>query len=231
MKPFIIAVFGLAIAFAAPSPASAQVPPGQAEIEAYDGLFRAAADGDIDAIERLVANGAKLNARDGRKRTPLMVAAHMRQYDAARALIAAGANVDAFDADRYDVVTIAAVADDPQMLRVAIAGGANTSLVTSIYDGTALIAAAHLGHDEVVRTLIQFDAPLDHINNLDWTALIEAIVLGDGGKRHVATVRALVDAGADVDIADGRGVRPLSLARQREYTEIIEILEAAGAKP
>jgi hypothetical protein len=160
-----------------------------------------------------------------------MVAAHLRQYDAARALIAAGANVDAFDADRYDVITIAAVADDPQMLRIAIAGGANTSLVTSIYDGTALIAAAHLGHDEVVRTLIQFDAPLDHINNLDWTALIEAIVLGDGGPRHVATVRALVDAGADVDIADGRGVRPLSLARQRGYAEIIEILEAAGAKP
>jgi hypothetical protein len=83
----------------------------------------------------------------------------------------------------------------------------------------------------VVRTLIQFDLPLDHINNLDWTALIEAIVLGDGGPRHVATVRALVDAGADVDIADGCGVRPLSLARQRGYAEIIEILEAAGAKP
>ena len=230
MKTLFIALAGLLLAVVAPLPAHAQVPPGQNEIEAYDGLFRAAANGDVDAINRLVTEGAKLNARDGRKRTPLMVAAHLRQYDAARALIAAGANVDAFDADRYDVITIAAVADDPQMLRIAIAGGANTSLVTSIYDGTALIAAAHLGHDEVVRTLIQFDAPLDHIN-LDWTALIEAIVLGDGGPRHVATVRALVDAGADVDIADGRGVRPLSLARQRGYAEIIEILEAAGAKP
>ena len=146
-------------------------------------------------------------------------------------MIAAGANVNAFDADRYDVITIAAVADDPQMLRIAISGGANTTLVTSIYDGTALIAAAHLGHHEVVQTLIHFGAPLDHINNLDWTALIEAIVLGDGGPRHVATVRALVDAGADVNIADGRGVRPLSLARERGYTEIIEILEAANARP
>ena len=229
MKIFLIALAGLL--FAAAMPANAQVPPGTDELAAYDGLFRAAADGDVDAINRLVAEGAKLNARDGRKRTPLMVAAHQRQYDAARALIAAGANVDAFDADRYDVITIAAVADDPQMLRIAISGGANTTLVTSIYDGTALIAAAHLGHDEIVRTLINFDAPLDHINNLDWTALIEAIVLGDGGPRHVATVRALVEAGADVNIADGRGVRPLSLARARSYSEMIEILEAAGAKP
>jgi ankyrin repeat protein len=228
---FITFVVVLLVAFASPLPLAAQVAPGQGEIETYDGLFRAAATGDVDAINRLVADGAKLNVRDSRRRTPLMVAAHLRQYDAARALIAAGANVDAFDADRYDVVTIAAVADDPEMLRIAIVGGGNTSLVTSIYDGTALIAAAHLGHDEIVRTLIEHNAPLDHINNLDWTALIEAIVLGDGGPRHVATVKALVDAGADVDIADGRGVRPLSLARGRGYTEIVEILEVAGAKP
>ena len=45
-------------------------------------------------------------------------------------------------------------------------------------------------------------APLDHMNNLGWTALIEAVVLGDGGPDHVETVRALVKAGADRTIAD-----------------------------
>lgn len=217
--------------FVLAQPMEAQVPPSGGEIEQYDGLFRAAAEGNTAEIERLAAAGARLNIRDGRKRTPLMVAAHLRQYDAARALIAAGANLDAFDADRYDVITIAAVADDPEMLRIAVEAGANPTLVTSRYDGTALIAAAHLGHDEVVRTLIEAGAPLDHINNLNWTALIEAIVLGNGGTRHTATVKALVDAGADVNIADGNGVRPLSLAQQRGYTEIIAILQAAGARP
>lgn len=223
-----VVAFALLLLF--PSALVAQVAPGKSEIDGYDGLFRAAATGDVATIERLAAEGAQLNIRDSRRRTLLMVAAHLRQYDAARALIAAGANVDAFDADRYDVITIAAVADDTQMLRIAIAGGANPTLVTSIYDGTALIAAAHLGHDEVVRTLIASGAPLDHINNLDWTALIEAIVLGDGGPRHVATLKALVDAGADVNIPDGRGVRPLSLARQRGYSEMVDILQAAGAR-
>ncbi len=81
------------------------------------------------------------------------------------------------------------------------------------YDGTALIAAAHLGHFVIVKTLIEAGAPLDHINNLNWTAVIEAIVLGDGGQQHMATLRALVAAGANVNLADGRGSTPLQLAR------------------
>ena len=55
--------------------------------------------------------------------------------------------------------------------------------------------------------LVAAGAPLDHLNNLGWTALIESIVLGDGGKRHVATLKALVDAGANVNLlaSDGPG--------------------------
>ena len=134
------------------------------------------------------------------------------------------------DIDRYDIITIAAVANDVPMLRIAIEGGGNPKAVTSRYDGTALIAAAHLGHAEVVRTLIAAKAPLDHVNNLQWTALIESIVLGDGGKNHTETLRALVDAGADVNIPDGSGSTPLKLARNRLYREMVAILEKAGAQ-
>ena len=83
-------------------------------------------------------------------------------------------------------------------------------LIISVYDGTALITGAHLGHHEVVRRLIAGGAPLDHVNNLGWTALIEAVVLGDGGPDHVETVRALVKAGADRTIADRDGGDPAS---------------------
>lgn len=213
------------------APAAAQVPPSAVELAQYDGLHAAAAAGDAARIKSLANGGADLDARDGRGRTPLMVAAHLSHDDAARALIAAGADVNALDRDRYDAITIAAVADDPDMVRIVLDGGGDPGLVTSRYDGTALIAAAHLGHDEVVRRLIAAGAPLDHVNNLNWTALIESIVLGDGGPRHVATLRALVEAGADVNVADGRGVSPLALAQQRGYTEMVEILKAHGAKP
>ena len=141
-----------------------------------------------------------------------------------------GANPNALDAQRYDIVTIAAVADDVPMLKVALEGGTSAKSVTSPYGGTALIAAAHLGHDEVVKVLIAAGAPLDHVNNLGWTAVIEAIVLGNGGKRHTETLRALIAAGANPHLADGRGTTPLALARGRGYGEMAKILEQAGAR-
>lgn len=211
-------------------PARAQVPPGDAEYAAYTGLHAAAATGDVAAINRLVVDKSRLNARDSYGRTPLMVAAYAKRPAAAKALIAAGADPDALERDRYDVVTIASVANDVTMLKIAIAAGAKPGQTTSPYDGTALIAAAHLGHVGVVETLIAAGAPLDHVNNLNWTALIESIVLGDGGANHVACLKALVDAGADVNIADGNGVSPLSLAQRHGYGEMVRILKAAGAK-
>jgi ankyrin repeat protein len=160
-----------------------------------------------------------------------MVAGYKRDVAIATALVAAGADVNARDSQAYDLITIAAVANDVPMLKLAIASGGNTGLITSPYDGTALIAAAHLGHVEVVQTLIDAKAPLDHVNNLRWTALIESIVLGDGGKNHIACLKALVDAGADVNISDGEGVTPLMLAKRRGYTKMVKILEKAGARP
>jgi ankyrin repeat protein len=140
-------------------------------------------------------------------------------------LIKAGADKGALENDRYDAVTIAAVADDEETLRTLLSLGASAKLTTSRYDGTALIAAAHLGHDGVVRQLIAAGAPLDHVNNLHWTATIEAIVLGNGGPRHQATLKALVDAGANLQLTDGHNRTPLELARSYGYTEMARILD------
>ncbi|MDO9414395.1 MAG: ankyrin repeat domain-containing protein [Pseudolabrys sp.] len=213
-----------------PVPALAQIAPSAAEIAAYRGLHAAAAKGDTGEIEKLVKAGAPLEARDGHQRTPLHVAAHLKRNEAAVLLMKLGADANALDAQKYDIVTIAAVADDVPMLKIALAGGCKASNVTSPWDGTALIAAAHLGHDEVVRVLISSKAPLDHVNTLHWTALIESIVLGNGGKRHTASLEALVKAGANLTLADREGNTPLKLARGRGYTDMVAILEKAGAR-
>jgi len=220
------AILALAGWMAAGQGAAAQTPPNAQDVAAYTGLHKAAHDGDAAAIARLVAGGGDLEARDGNGRTPLHVAAFASHENAVAALARAGADVDALDADLYDMVTIAAVADDLPMLKAALAAGNDPGLTTSIYDGTALIAAAHLGHAEVVKVLIDAGAPLNHVNNLAWTALIEAVVLGDGGPRHQATVRHLVAAGADRSIGDRAGVTPLDHAKARGYKEIIAILAA-----
>ncbi len=211
-------------------PVAAQTPPGPAEIAAYRGLHAAAAKGDAAEIARLIAAGEKLDAVDGHRRTPLHVAAHFGRQAAAQALLKGGANPNALDAQQYDIVTIAAVNNDWVILRIALEGGCDPKNITSPYQGTALIAAAHLGHAEVVRVLIAAGAPLDHVNNLGWTALIESIVLGNGGRNHIDTLDALVKAGANVNLPDRAGTTPLTLAKGRGYAEMVRILEAAGAK-
>jgi ankyrin repeat protein len=227
---FIALTVALFFSEAGRTPLHAQVPPSDVELRAYAGLHAAAAKGDVSAIDTLANSGAKVDAQDSHSRTPLHVAAFFRHHDAARALLRHGANVNALEEQHYDVITIAAVNDDVEMLKLALGNGGDAGAITSPYHGTALIAAAHLGHAEVVRTLIAAKAPLDHVNNLGWTALIESIVLGDGGRNHTDTLAALVKAGANVNLADRNGATPLVLARGRGFTGMATILETAGAR-
>jgi ankyrin repeat protein len=94
------------------------------------------------------------------------------------------------------------------------------------------VGGSHLNTLQVDRQRIPQvrNAPLDHVNNLGWTALIESITLGDGGPRHIAKLSSLVDGGANVNLADPSGSSPLALAGQRGYNGMVVILEKAGAR-
>jgi uncharacterized protein len=225
MKHYILTQFVAAACVAFTFTAHAQVAPSASEIAQYTGLHAAAHRGDVAALLKPVSTIIDLNSRDGNGRTPLHVATFAKQHDAIRTLMKMGVNHALLDNDRYDAITIAAVADDEASLRILLEFGASAKLITSRYDGTALIAAAHLGHDGVVRQLISAGAPLNHVNNLHWTAVIEAIVLGDGGKRHQATLQALVAAKADLKLTDRQGNTPLDLAKARGYSEMVKLLE------
>ena len=76
--------------------------------------------------------------------------------------------------------------------------------------------------------LLQAGLHVDHVNNLGWTALLEAVILGDGGPVYQEIVGLLVDAGAK-QIPDRDGVTPLEHARQRGFDAIAARI-AAGPK-
>lgn len=193
-------------------------------------LISAAERGDTAAVQRLLAAGAPIDARDARGRTAAMAATHGNRPETVRALIAAGADIDLQDSMRDNVLLYAGAEGLLEIARLAVAAGADTT-ITNRFVGTALIPAAERGHMEMVRGLLTTSAiDVNHVNNLGWTALLEAIVLSDGGPRHQEIVALLIAHGADVSLPDGEGVTPLQHARRRGYAAIARMLEQAGAR-
>lgn len=198
-------------------------------VKAANGLHQAASAGDLATIRRLVTAGADVDTRDDRGRTPLMAATHANQPGAFQLLIELGADVDLQD-DMLDNPFLYAGAEGLlEILKLANEAGADPT-ITNRYGGVALIPAAEKGHPENVRYLLQeTDVDIDHVNNLGWTALLEAVILTDGGPVFQEIVGELITHGANVDLPDGEGVTPLQHARSRGFVEIVRLLEEAGS--
>ncbi|HVF25253.1 MAG TPA: ankyrin repeat domain-containing protein, partial [Anaerolineales bacterium] len=182
-------------------------------------LIQAAEDGDTPTVQKLLMEGADINGRDALGRTPVMAATHGNQMDTVRVLIQAGADINIRD-NRMDNPFLYAGAEGLlEILRLTIDAGADTKL-TNRFGGTALIPAAERGHVEIVHELLtRTDVDVNHVNDLGWTALLEAIILSNGGERHQQVVQLLVDHGADINIADKDGVTPLQHAQARGFRE------------
>ncbi|WP_253701452.1 ankyrin repeat domain-containing protein [Bacillus sp. FJAT-27445] len=193
-------------------------------------LFAAAEHGNVDEISRLIEKGANINAQDSNGKTPVMIATYNNDVAAAKILIDARADVDIRDNMKNNVFLYAGAEGYIDILKLAINAGADPH-ITNRYGGVAVIPAAERGHVDVVELLLtETDINVNHVNNLGWTALIEAIILNKGGKRQQVIIRLLIDHGADVNIPDGDGVTPLEHARNKGFREIEKTLIEAGAK-
>ncbi|MBN9500907.1 MAG: hypothetical protein BGO01_11170 [Armatimonadetes bacterium 55-13] len=193
-------------------------------------LIAAAEAGDLAQISILLAGGADINQRDSRGRTAVLAATHAKQVEAVRTLIEAGADLDLQDERRDNVLLYAGAEGLLEIVRLAIQAGANPR-ITNRYGGVALIPACERGHLDVVRELLNTsDVEVNHVNNLGWTALMEAIVLSNGGPVHQEIIRLLIEAGADVNIPDKEGVSALRHAQARGFREIVAMLEGAGGR-
>ncbi|WP_300005802.1 ankyrin repeat domain-containing protein [uncultured Cedecea sp.] len=192
-------------------------------------LVEAAEQGDVAAVQQALDQGANIEQRDKRQRTPLMAATHANQIEVARLLIDKGADVNARDSIEDSPYLYAGARGLQEILVMTLNHGADLKSLNR-YGGTALIPAAERGHVETVQTLIDAGVEVDYVNRLGWTALIEAIVLGDGSDKYGQIVTRLIQGGADVNKADGKGNSPLTLAKQKGQRNMIEILKSAGAK-
>jgi ankyrin repeat protein len=186
-------------------------------------LLRAAEAGDADAVAVALRAGADIEARDGHDRTALLLAATFDRVAVAQVLVATGADPDAMD-DRHDTPwLVTGVTGSVAMLEALLPADPDLSL-RNRFGGLSPIPASERGHVEYIRRVAQTDVDLDHVNDLGWTALLEAVILGDGGPRHQEVVRLLLDAGVDRTIPDGNGVTALEHARARGQDAVARIL-------
>ena len=190
-------------------------------------LLNAVRAGDLEKV-RLIARRSDTEARDGQGRTALLLAVQQDDVEIARALIDAGADVNAKDGIKDTPFLYAGAEGRDQILKLILATGRAELDDTNRYGGTALIPAAHHGHPTTVEILLQAGLDVDHVNNLGWTALLEAVILGDGGPVYQEIVAMLIDAGA-AQIPDRDGVTPLEHARKRGF-EVIATRIAAGPR-
>ncbi len=167
-------------------------------------------------------NGGAVSVTDLNDR--LIEAAWANDIETARALIEQGADVNAQDDTRQSAYLIATSEGHVELLDLTLDNGADVASLDG-FNGTGLIRAAERGHHDVVARLLRTDIEVNHVNNLGWTALHEAILLGDGSERYVKTVRLLLDHGADPTLATGDGQDPLALAENRNQHDIVALLE------
>ena len=130
----------------------------------------------------------------------------------ARLLVALGADPDALD-DRHDTPwLVTGVTGSVAMLEALLPADPDLT-IRNRFGGVSVIPASERGHVDYVRRVVQTGIDVNHVNDLGWTALLEAVILGDGSAPYQQIVRILLDAGADPAIADGDGVTALAARR------------------
>ncbi|MGF9765392.1 ankyrin repeat domain-containing protein [Bacillus albus] len=187
-------------------------------------LLTATEKQETTTVISLLKKGADINITDSKGRTPLMIATYKNDVKTAKALIEAGADVNIQDDMKNNPFLYAGAEGYLHILKLTIDAGADPSL-TNRYGGTALIPASEHGYIDVINELLtRTSVDVNHVNNLGWTALMEAIVLSNGNETQQQVIRLLIKHGADVTIPDNDGVTPLEHARAHNFEEIEKIL-------
>ncbi|MFF3096203.1 ankyrin repeat domain-containing protein [Streptomyces cyaneofuscatus] len=191
-------------------------------------LLTAARTGDTGGVRTAIEGGARVDVRDEELRTPLLLAALGDHVEAARLLVAAGADPDAQDRREDSPWLVTGVTGSVAMLHVLLPAGPDLTL-RNRFGGISLIPASERGHVAYVREVLRVTGiDVDHVNRLGWTALLEAVILGDGGRAHQEVVELLLAAGASPGLPDGDGVTALTHAERRGFAEIAALLRAAA---
>lgn len=204
--------------FLTPSPAVAELPPGER-------LLNAIASDDLPAVRFLLDQGVDPNYRSTGVGTPLAQAAMKGNADIVDELLKRGAQVDlARPGDGMTALLWAAKSGNPRAVQLLIDAHADVNHRSGI-GFFPLNAAACNGRDIVVRQLLDAGARVDEADHLGRTALMCAARNGDEG-----IVEMLLERNAEIDRRSGMDETALSLAAETQQAGAVRVLLAHGAQ-
>jgi len=186
-------------------------------------LLSAAASGEFDRVASALAAGARVEARDAHGRSALLLAVIGDHLQVAGLLVERGADPNAADHQLDTPWLTTGVTGSVEMLQILLPAGPDMT-IKNRYGGIAIIPASERGHIEYVRRVAATGIDVDHVNDLGWTALLEAVILGDGSAVYQEIARILLEAGAARNLADREGVTALQHAQRFGYADLAAVL-------
>lgn len=213
LMPFILFVMSLHLA-----------PQGYtADLEAA--LFKAAEEGDVSNVGRLIREGANVNASNEKGIRILTAAVASGHTEIVKMLLEKGANLE----DGKPLLMVPVSQNNLNMVRTLVTGGADVNarfqLEGEWKNWTPLMLATSLSSGEIVEVLLNSEAEVNAIADGGITALLIA-----AGNNRQKIVKLLLAHGADPNIKDQTGATPLDYARRAGHEDVVKMLEQRNEK-
>jgi ankyrin len=215
------------------------------EVDGTTPLHWAVHHGDLELTQRLIRAGAKVNVKNDYGSTPMAEAAVLGRTDLLEALLKAGADVESPNADGQTALMVVARSGRVDAARLLLKYGAKVNAVEQWRGQTALMWAVAQKQTAMVAELVKAGADVNArstVNNWERqvTAEPRAIYRPAGGLTPLLyaaregcaeCARLLVDAGADINLADPEKISPLLMAVINGQWDTAQYLIKKGANP
>jgi len=211
-----------------------------------------------DVAGKLIDRGANVNAKGDYGETPLTLALANGNAALSERLLKAGADSKAMRWNSETALMIAAGAGSVAEVQMLLDRGADVNAVEPKRQQNALMWAASEGHTAVVELLITKGANVNSVSKGGFTPLVFAALKNDAvsvrrmikagananhtlpdqskvltavmSNRSYDAALALLEGGADPNVADKTKNTPLHIAAQAGSLELVKTLIAKGAK-
>jgi ankyrin repeat protein len=200
---------------------------------------------NVQLVQRLVKAGADVKAANEFGSTPMGEAAVVGNAAVIDALLNAGADVESRGADGQTALMVVARSGNVAAAETLIKHGADVNARETWREQTALMWAAAQNQPGMVKLLVKHGAELDARSAVnDWPRQVTGEprrmyrpfggltpLLFAAREGCLECARALVEAGAKLDLPDPKGVTALFLAIDNFHFDLAKYLIQKGANP